>query len=35
MGYVKDSDVKAVTVLPDLKEGEKEEPLDDNWDLII
>lgn len=35
MGYVKDSDVKAVTVLPDLKEGEKEEPLGDDWDLII
>ena len=33
-GYVKDCDVKAVTVLPDLKEGEEEEPLDDNWDLI-
>ena len=33
-GYVKDSDLKAVTVLPDLKEGEEEEPLDENWDLI-
>ena len=33
-GYVKDCDVKAVTVLPDLKEGEEEELLDDNWDLI-
>ena len=35
MGYVKDSDVKAVTVLPDLKEGEDEEPLSDNWDNIV
>jgi hypothetical protein len=35
MGYVKDNDVKAVTVLPDLKEGEEEEPLADDWDLII
>jgi hypothetical protein len=34
MGYVKDIDVKAVTVLPDLKEGEEEEPLADNWDSI-
>lgn len=34
MGYVHDSDVKAITALPDLKEGEEEEPLDDNWDLI-
>jgi hypothetical protein len=34
MGYVKDSDVNEVTVLPDLKEGEEEEPLDDNWDSI-
>ena len=31
--YVKDIDIKAVTVLPDLQEGE-EEPLDKNWDLI-
>ena len=35
MGYVRDSDVKAVTMLPDLKEGEEEEQLDENWDLII
>jgi hypothetical protein len=35
MGYVRDSDVKAVTMLPDLKEGEDEEQLDENWDLII
>jgi hypothetical protein len=34
MGYVKDIDIKAVTILPDLQEDEEEEPLDDNWDLI-
>ena len=33
-GYVKDIDIKAVTVQPDLQEGEEEEPLDKNWDLI-
>lgn len=34
MGYVRDSDVKAVTMLPELKEDEEEEPLEENWDLI-
>ena len=34
MGYVKDNDVKSVTVLPDV-EGEEEEPLAENWDSII
>lgn len=34
MGYVRDSDVKAVTMLPDLKEGEEEEPLEEDWDVI-
>ena len=34
MGYVWDSDVKAVTMLPELKEDEEEEPLKENWDLI-
>jgi hypothetical protein len=34
MGYVRDSDVKAVTMLPDLKEDEEEEPLEENWDVI-
>ena len=34
MGYVWDSDVKAVTMLPDLKEHEEEEPLEENWDVI-
>jgi hypothetical protein len=33
MGYVRDSDVKAVTMLPDL-EDEEEEPLEENWDAI-
>ena len=35
MGYVRDGDVKAVTVLPDIKEGEEEEPLANDWDLIM
>ena len=35
MGYVRDSDLKAVTLLADLKEGEQEEPLADDWDSII
>ena len=35
MGYVSDSDVKAITTLPDLKEGKEEQPLDDEWDAII
>lgn len=34
MGYVWDSNVKAVTMLPELKEDEEEEPLKENWDLI-
>ena len=34
MGYVQDSDVKAVTMLPELKEDEEEEPLKERWDLI-
>ena len=33
MGYVRDSDVKAVTMLPDLEDDE-EEPLEENWDVI-
>jgi len=33
MGYVQDSDVKAVTMLPDLEDDE-EEPLEENWDVI-
>jgi hypothetical protein len=34
-GYVKDVDLKAVTVLPDLREDEEEERLAEDWDLII
>ena len=33
VGYVQDSDVKAVTMLPDLKDDD-EEPLEENWDVI-
>ena len=33
MGYVRDSDVKAVTMLSDLEDDE-EEPLEENWDVI-
>jgi hypothetical protein len=33
MGYVKDKDLKAVTVLPEVDPGE-EEDLADNWDAI-
>ena len=34
MGFVQGCDVKAVTILPDLKENEEEEPLKENWDII-
>jgi len=33
MGYIRYSDVKAVTMLPDL-EDDDEEPLEENWDAI-
>jgi hypothetical protein len=33
MGYIKDNDIKAVTVIPEV-EGEEEE-LADNWDAIV
>ena len=33
MGYIKDNDIKAVTVVPEV-EGEKEE-LADDWDAIV
>ena len=33
LGYVKDNDVKAVTILPEV-EGEEEE-LGDDWDAIL
>jgi hypothetical protein len=32
LGYVNDSDVKAVVVLPELWAGEKEEQLQKDWD---
>lgn len=35
LGYVKDSDVKAVTNQPDLKDGEAEPKLKDNWAMIV
>ena len=35
MGYLRDGDVNAVVVLPDLKEDEEEELLAADWDLII
>ncbi|KAF8801348.1 hypothetical protein BYT27DRAFT_7115186, partial [Phlegmacium glaucopus] len=35
MGYVKDTDMMAVTAMPDLKENEEEGPLDDDWDAIM
>ena len=34
MGYIQDCDIKAVTVLPDLEEGEEEEPLANDWNVI-
>ena len=35
LGYVRESDVKAVTVLADLGEEEEEDFLAEDWDLII
>ena len=34
MGYVKDIDVKAATVLPEVDSDDSEDELDDNWDAI-
>ena len=34
LGYVKDSDVKAVTVLAEIPAGEEEEELAAGWDAI-
>jgi hypothetical protein len=34
LGYVKDSDVKGVVVLPELRADEKEEELKLDWDKI-
>jgi hypothetical protein len=35
MGYIEDNDVKAVTALPDLADGQEEEELDKNWDMVF
>lgn len=34
MGYIRDSDVKAITMLDDLAEGEEEPELQVGWDRI-
>jgi hypothetical protein len=34
MGYVKDKDVKAATVLPEVGSDEEEGNLNDDWDAI-
>ena len=35
LGYVKDSDVKAVVVLPELQADEEEEKLELGWDKVL
>ena len=35
LGYVKDSDVKAVVVLPELQADEQEEELEIGWDRVL
>ena len=35
LGYVKDSDVKGVVVLPELHAGEEEDELELDWDKIL
>ena len=35
LGYVSSNDVLSVTSLPDLEEGEEEETLAENWDMIV
>ena len=35
LGYVRDSDVKAVVVLPELQADEKEEELELGWDKVV
>jgi hypothetical protein len=35
LGFVKDSDVKSVTSLPDLKDGEEEAQLEEDWDVVL
>jgi hypothetical protein len=34
MGYVRDKDVKAATVLPEVGSDEEDDDLDDDWDAI-
>ena len=34
MGYVRDKDVKAVTMLPEVGEDDEDDDLGDNWDAI-
>ena len=34
-GYVKDSDVKAIVVLPELRADEQEEELELGWDKVL
>jgi hypothetical protein len=35
LGYVKDSDVKAVVILPELQADEEEEELKVGWDKVL
>ena len=35
LGFVKDSNVKSVTLLPDLKDGEEEAGLEEDWDMVL
>jgi hypothetical protein len=35
LGYVKDSDLKAVVILPELRADEEEEELELDWDRIL
>ena len=35
LGFVEDSDVKAVTSLPNLNEDEEEEELPKDWDTMV
>ena len=34
LSYVEDNDVKAMTALPDVVDGQEEGELDENWDMI-
>jgi hypothetical protein len=35
LGYVKDTDMKAVVILPELRADEEEEELELDWDRIL